>query len=131
VIALVSCSGPKLSHAAPARSLYASPLFQRASAYAARHFERWFILSGKYGLVEPEAIIAPYDVDVTHFTAAQRRSWARQIAEQIAERELPGPFVALAGKRYREPLEPHISLRPHPTNGLTIGRALAWYSRNP
>jgi hypothetical protein len=73
VIALVSCSGPKLSHAAPARSLYASPLFRRANAYAARHFERWFILSGKYGLVEPEAIIAPYDVDVTHFTAAQRR----------------------------------------------------------
>lgn len=129
--ALVSCSGPKLAHRAPARRLYTSPLFRAASAHARAHFDRWFILSGLYGLVAPDEELDPYNVDLSTFTKHERRTWGARVARQLRERGELGPFVILAGAAYREPLVPHVHVIAHPTNGLTIGRALQWYRRNP
>lgn len=60
-IALVGCGKSKLDHAAPARQLYTGSLFVAASRWAAE-CDGWFILSAKFGLLDPETVVEPYEV---------------------------------------------------------------------
>ena len=71
---LVACCGPRLKESAPAADLYISDLFKKARTYAERR-GRWFILSALYGLLDPSAVIAPYDVTLKKMPAAKRREW--------------------------------------------------------
>lgn len=61
-VGLVGCASQKLRRPAPARELYVSPLFKKASAYAEQACDRWYVLSAKHGLVHPDAIFEPYDM---------------------------------------------------------------------
>jgi hypothetical protein len=125
-IALVACCGQKLGRAAPAGELYTSPLFRKAAAYA-RTFAGWYILSAKYGLVRPDALIEPYDCTLMNMSVADRLAWGRRVADQMAREGIAGAsFVALAGAKYTEPLvQAGVSLET-PLKGLGIGRQLAW-----
>lgn len=78
-IVLVACAGKKLPHAAPAKDLYASSLFEKSRAYAEDRAAAWFILSALHGLVEPDAVIEPYDVNLNDMSAAARRAWSRRV----------------------------------------------------
>lgn len=71
-ISLVACLKTKLEKPAPARDLYQSPLFQKASAYCERTYDRWFILSAKYGLLDPKFVIEPYDLSLKSMTREER-----------------------------------------------------------
>ena len=73
-LGLVACSRTKANRPVPARELYASPLFRAASAYAERKYGsgRWLILSARYGLVDPDRILSPYDLSLGQLTAHQR-----------------------------------------------------------
>lgn len=42
-----------------------SALFRGRRAYVERTCDRWFVLSAKYGLVESETVVAPYDQTLT------------------------------------------------------------------
>jgi hypothetical protein len=95
-IALVACCGQKLDRAAPAGDLYTSPLFKKAAAYA-RTFDGWYILSAKYGLVRPDAVIAPYDCTLLKMRKADRLAWGRKVLDQMTAEGIGGAeFVALA-----------------------------------
>jgi hypothetical protein len=61
-VGLVGCAARKLQGPAPARELYVSQLFRKASAYAEATCDRWYILSAKHGLVHPDTVLEPYDV---------------------------------------------------------------------
>ncbi|WP_367186017.1 DUF6884 domain-containing protein [Mesorhizobium escarrei] len=54
------CVKSKLSHEAAARDLYTSPLFTGARGLAEGNRVRWYVLSALYGLVAPQAVVAPY-----------------------------------------------------------------------
>jgi hypothetical protein len=56
-LGLVGCVKPKLPHAAPARELYTSALFWGRRVYVERTCDRWFILSAKHALVDPEIVL--------------------------------------------------------------------------
>jgi hypothetical protein len=105
-IALVACAGSKLPTAAPALELYSpSDLFRKASTYAAKNSDRWFILSARHGLVEPGQRLAPYNCTLNTMPAAERRQWAANVARQLAP--LVGPdtrILWLAGEHYRRDL---------------------------
>jgi hypothetical protein len=60
-IVLVSCVKSKLPYPAPARSLYTSAWFRKARSIVEGSGARWFVVSSLYGLVAPDAEIAPYD----------------------------------------------------------------------
>src|SRR3990172_9853687 len=65
-VGLVGCTKSKQTHAAPARDLYTpSALFRGRRDYVERSCGRWFVLSAKYGLVDPDSIIEPYDQTLT------------------------------------------------------------------
>jgi hypothetical protein len=127
-IGLVACVKAKQARPAPAGELYISPLFRKASAYCADHYDRWFILSAKYGLVRPDAVIEPYDLTLKDMPIGPRRLWARQV---LAALETAGlideQFYLHAGDKYREFLEPRLRAVV-PLEGLGIGRQLQWYT---
>jgi hypothetical protein len=133
-VALVACVGKKEAQPMAARDLYASDWFRKASAYAAREADEWYILSARYGLVSPDRVIAPYDETLKRMPAAARREWARKVLNALALRLEPGDTViVLAGQAYRAGLvEPLQTMGCHvliPMEGLRIGQQLAWLKR--
>jgi hypothetical protein len=103
VIGLVGCVKTKRDHAAPARDLYISPLFRGRRAYVERTCARWFILSAKHGLVEPDTLLEPYDVTLDSASPRERRAWSVGVLEALRQRvgELEGlTFEAHAGSSY-------------------------------
>ena len=126
-IVLVSCVSKKLLHKARARDLYISPLFRMNLTYAQQFSpQKVFILSAKYGLVQLDEEIEPYDVTLNKMSARERRNWATKVVSQLQERSDLGNdhFVILAGQRYRQYLLPHLKSYEVPLDGLPIGKQL-------
>jgi len=89
----------------PAKDLYISPLFRKRRAYAERTGSAWFILSAKYGLLNPNEPVPSYDVTLKSMSAAQRREWSAWVVRQIVETgmDLANTTVEIhAGKDYRD-----------------------------
>ncbi len=62
---LVGCVATKAPAPAPAKDLYRSQLFTRRRAYAEASGKPWFILSALHGLVQPDEVTEPYDLNMT------------------------------------------------------------------
>ena len=130
-VGLVGCASQKLQRPAPARELYVSQLFKKASAYAELTCDRWYILSAKHGLVHPDAIIEPYDMllGTNHSTTSriqQRAAWVReQMAVEFAGLENV-KFIALAGEQCRAALLHSQWPSEVPMKGLGIGQRPGW-----
>ncbi len=119
----------------PARSLYTSAWFKKASAYAQQIADRWFILSAKYGLVPPDQVIAPYDETLNRMPAAQRRAWAKRVLQDLRHEVQAGDdIIILAGQRYRahliDPLEAIGCNVEIPMRGLRISEQLRWLNEH-
>lgn len=130
-LALIACVSKKNSTPMPARDLYISDWFRKASTYAAHTADKWCILSAKYGLVAPDAVIEPYDETLNKMGAAARRAWARQVVEGLRRVLQPGDHVViLAGNRYRQdligPIQQMGCTVEVPMEGLKIGEQLRW-----
>ncbi len=134
-IALVACVASKADTPRQARHLYTSPWFTKASAYAEKVADAWFILSAKYGLTGPSEIIAPYNETLNRMPVARRRAWAEQVLLDLREVIVePGDrIIILAGVKYREHLvEPLAALGCRvevPMEGLGVGKQLQWLSQ--
>ena len=133
-ICLVSCASKKLSHPAEARDLYVSSLFAKSRGFSERYCDLWFILSAKYGLVEPTQIIQPYEETLNTKSRRARNEWAELVWASLRPKLKPGDRVTvLAGAKYREALVPRIqeygSHVDVPMTGLGIGRQLQWLTR--
>ena len=130
-IALVACVSQKAPTPMPARHLYTSNWFRKASAYAERVSDRWYILSAEHGLLDPDTVIDPYENTLNCMPIAERRAWARRVINDLRRNlEYGDQVFIVAGQRYRENLvEPIRQLGctvTVPMEGLTIGRQLAW-----
>lgn len=131
-IGIVACSKAKLPRPAPACDLYTSPLFRAARTYCEATYDRWFILSAKYGLVLPYEEIEPYDVTLAGMTRAERLNWLEKVGSRSSRLRLHdvvkegGRIYVHAGKLYREPFRPEAIVVP--LEGLGIGQQLAWYA---
>ena len=133
-LCLVSCVAAKLPRTAPAKDLYTSTLFKKARGLVEAQRWPWFILSAEHGLVHPQEEVAPYEKTLNKMGVVERRDWASQVLAAL-EPHLAGvqSVVFLAGKNYRQFLEPEFSGRGidvHvPMQGMRIGEQLRWLSR--
>ena len=131
---LVSCVSEKRPARVPARCLYMSDWFQKARAYVESAGRPWFILSAKHGLLHPETVVCPYDKTLKNMSKAKRGQWSWKVLNQL-QAHLGGVdcVVILAGKSYREFLEPGLLARGIdvrvPMCGLGIGKQLQWLKR--
>jgi hypothetical protein len=125
-IGLVSCGKRKLARPCPARELYsASALFRKARAYCERHYDSWYILRAKHGLVCPDEVLAPYDLTLKGMPVADRRAWGRRVSADL--RALGDRvFHAHAGKDYLEYVS-GVKL-VNVLEGLRQGERLRWYN---
>lgn len=131
-IVLISCVSKKRSFRVKAKDLYISPLFKKNLAYAWRlNPDAIYILSAKYGLVDLETEIEPYDLTLNNMSTGEIRHWAQRVLEQLNQvTDLRGDhFIFLAGMKYRKYLLPHIASYEVPVEGLPIGKQLQYLSR--
>ena len=128
-VVLISCASKKLAHSAKARELYISPLFKYNLKYA-KSFnpERIFILSAKYGLVDLEQEIEPYNETLNDMSSGEIKEWAAGVASQLEKIvDLQNDeFIFLAGESYRKYLIPRIAHYTIPLKGLGIGKQLKY-----
>ena len=122
----------KLPHKAKARFLYTSPLFKKSLSYAqSLNPDAIYILSAKYGLVELDQEIEPYDLTLNHMSADQIKTWAARVLAQLSEKAdlRQDHFIFLAGQKYRQYLLPKIKSYEIPLEGLPIGKQLQFLSK--
>lgn len=113
-IGLVACGGKKRLSPMPAKKLYLSPWFGKARRYA-QGLDRWYILSAKYGLVEPSRPIAPYGQNIMRLPKPQREEWARGVFNSLcALTEPDDTIVMICGRYYRETLTDLLIARGNP-----------------
>lgn len=65
----------------------------------------WVILSAKYGVLSPEALIEPYDLTLGALSPLQRSQWATAVSQELRRRFPFQSFVALVGGHYSKGLE--------------------------
>lgn len=136
-VGLVSCTKSKLPRAAPAKDLYSpSALFRGQRAYVERTCDRWFILSAKYGLVDPDHVIEPYEQTLRTASTAVRQAWSADVLRSLTAElgDIHGiTFECHAGRPYLDNGLVHGiialgGLVERPAEGLTMGRQLAFYA---
>jgi hypothetical protein len=110
-----------------------SQLFKKAVQYINKqNYDDWFILSAKYGLLNKDTVIEPYDITLNNMNSIQRRAWSKDVYEQLIKLN-PNHLDFYAGKKYREYLIR--SLREvgiHcnvPLEGKGIGEQLRFYKQ--
>ena len=83
-IALVACVKEKLNHSASAVEMYTGDSFKSwLSDAKARNVDHIYILSGKYGLLELNESIEPYDLNLGHQDASYIENWKRNVISKL------------------------------------------------
>jgi hypothetical protein len=128
-IVLISCASKKLNHKAKAEDLYISPLFKKEFEYALLlKPDKIFILSAKYGLLDINEEIEPYDKTLNKMTSKEIKAWANSVLnqlEQIANLK-ENEFIFLAGNKYRKFLLPHIKYYRIPMEHIDLFHQQPW-----
>ena len=111
-IALVACVKEKQNKSAKAKDMYVSKAFKAWMNYA----ESWganqiYILSGKYGLLELEEEIEPYDFNLNFVKSKERKLWAQGVIQKLGNKTMlnEDQFLVLANSIYTEYLIPYLS----------------------
>ena len=130
-LCLVSCVSVKRAYPVQAKDLYTSPWYCKARACVEALGCPWYILSAKYGLVDPNTTIEPYEKTLNTMRKGERREWTSGVLEALDPILSDVKSVTiLAGKAYREFLEPELHGRGItinvPMEGMGIGRQLSW-----
>ena len=126
-VIFIGCVKSKRRGTYQAKDLYISPLFRYSYRLAVRSGGDIFILSAKYGLVRPEAVICSYEETLVGKTSQVKQEWARKVLGQMrAERIVGSPAVWLCGKNYYENLIGYFPESKIPLKGLSMGNRLKW-----
>ncbi len=126
-VVLISCVSQKLDYKSKAKNLYISTLFKKNMAYAEKlQPTKIYILSAKYGLLELDDEIEPYDLTLNTMGVKQKKIWAENVLGQLQKVEdiKNTNFIFLAGANYRKNLVGHMPHYDVPMAGLKIGKQL-------
>jgi hypothetical protein len=131
-IGLVGCAKTKRDAPSPARTLYKSPLFVAALAYAERSCDETFVVSAAHGLLALDETVQPYDRTLRELPKKDRLAWGSRVASaiQACYNSLPLHLVVLAGLEYASPIQAgafgHAWAFEAPLARKSIGQRLAW-----
>ena len=88
-IALVACVKEKLNHSASAVEMYTGDSFKSWMSDAkANNVDHVYILSGKYGLLELNETIKPYDLNLGHQDASYIENWKRSVISKLKSKHI-------------------------------------------
>lgn len=85
-IALISCVKEKLDQTAPAKDIYIGDGFNLWYKDAEeRNVSNIYILSGKYGLLLPNQLIEPYDLNLGEQSEEYQYYWKNKVLSRLKE----------------------------------------------
>jgi len=129
-IALISCVSKKCQYKTKAQNMYISPLFIKSLKYINDILKpnKTFILSAKYGLLETDKEIEPYNETLKDKNQKEKLTWANNVMNQLRKEcnVNNDKFIFLAGKAYYENLIVHLSNYEILMQNLPIGKRLQW-----
>jgi hypothetical protein len=97
-VVLIGSSGATAEESGTAGGLFRSDGFARAREHAVHSQLPWFVLSAKHGLLDPDEVITPYEVQIDDQPAAYRSAWGEWVVAQLADRlQLDGVTVEVHG----------------------------------
>ncbi|MEV7228330.1 DUF6884 domain-containing protein [Polymorphospora sp. NPDC051019] len=132
-LVIVPCGSAKLDHPAPAADMYTGSYHRACRRAADRIGGRLLILSARYGLLNPNTVIDPYDLRMNQpgaVTVPTLRAQARRMGIDVAD-----SVTVLAGRDYADPVTavwPHAARPLDGTRGMPEQMAmLAELARTP
>lgn len=130
-IALIGCTSRKQDYKCPAIEMYTkSNYFNLKLDYCKKiNVDKIYILSAKYGLLEPEEIIEPYNVHLKETSKDYRLTWSENVLKDLKDKtDLESDeFIILAGNDYMKYLLEHIPNHYNPVKGLGIGQQMKFF----
>jgi len=129
MIYIVGCGQKKLKVMSYAKNMYIGPIFKKAYAYASLRTPDYkiFIISAKFGLIEPKKMIMPYNEKI----GKNETITIDQVIDQatrfgIIDKEI----TILAGKSYCDFLSKVFKNKIDcPLNGLKLGYSEQFLSK--
>lgn len=135
---LIGCGSRKAMRVTPAGEIYIGGLFAARRQYAEASGLPWFIVSAKYGILDPSTLVKPYDLKISDLSQVDRAAWKLGTVMQLLDRvgdaaELRRiSFELHLGADYAEPLSETLLNAGFsyswPVKGLGIGEQLKWYA---
>lgn len=129
----LSCVSKKRNYSCPASDMYISDLFKKSLAYATKITDHTnvYILSAKYGLLELDQQIEPYELTLNIMNKKQRKEWANKVLMQCKDKDISfdEEAVFLCGEKYREFLMKEFKNSTAPLKHMGIGEQLAFYKK--
>jgi hypothetical protein len=137
-LGIVACGATKIWDVDPssagmvkARDAYVSAYARWKVRYAERFFDRWVILSGKYGFLDPDTLIENYDVRIKD---RERTELVLQLWGQVDQMNLLNgntEVKVLGGKEYQRIIKELFGELGNiefevVCEGLAIGKAIRW-----
>jgi hypothetical protein len=100
-LAIIPCTNQKSEEAGPAREVWVGVHFQLTLMYAEEFFDETRIMSFKYGMIRPDDVIEPYDMNIHYEPLAVRVRWKRLVmghCVQLVEEYKPNVVGLFVGK---------------------------------
>jgi hypothetical protein len=112
-VVLVGSSGATAEEPGAAGGLFRSDGFARAREHAVHSRLPWFVLSAKHGLLHPDDVISPFEMQIDDQSAAYRAAWGEWVVAQLADRlQLDGVVVEVhGGVDFAQPLRQPLARR--------------------
>ncbi len=133
LIGLVGCTKDKEEEPCKARDLYGkSWVFRMSVRYVESKCREWYVLSGKYGVVEPDRVIAPYEKAVSEMPKAEYAEWCALIQDGVRERVTGSrpTLILMAGEKYAKPVRALGLPVQEPLAGMSTGARRKWLAEN-
>jgi hypothetical protein len=133
-IALISCTKLKQDYSCKVEEMYLkSTLFNRATSYINKlNYDNWFVLSAKYGLLNRNQTIEPYDETLNNMNSKQIKEWSNKVTDKLIKLDI-SEVDFYAGESYRKYIIPQLEGKGIkcnvPLKGLGIGQQLGFYTR--
>lgn len=128
-IYLISCVNMKEKIPCKAKNLYISPLFKKSLLYAKNNkADKIYILSAKYGLLDIDEVVEPYDLTLNQMSKNEIEIWNDKVLSQLKSKTnlSSDNFIILAGKNYYQGLLQYINNYHLPLQNLGIGERLSF-----
>jgi hypothetical protein len=127
---VLGCGDKKRQGWHRAVDLYVGPLYLSRLAYAQALGGPHAILSGLYGLIDPERRVPAYDFALTERVGSEREHWCETVAQQALFYAGDRPIVLLAAGAYLGVLRyMPIERASVPAHGMPIGKARSELAR--
>ena len=96
-IACIACGKKKKSYSCKAQEMYDGTLFKKSLTLAEKQgYDKIYILSAKYGLLELDQIISPYNFSLFDMSNDEIKKWSKEVKTKLPEADID----YYAGKTY-------------------------------